>query len=190
MVRVSIFLPAVFIQHPTSPPKKNPCIIISFIIPGNTRPIIENKSETKSFLGLPIDTGYQSHYVITNRKGNPVTKKKTKDIFDEIVLAVDAQVIPVFLISIDVKSVLELSIYFNREIPGDEDELVKDRNRRTIEDSKTGNVRKNDIEGSSKENVRKHKIGESYTSKKDDSSSTSYEELGVIKRDKSILEEE
>jgi len=124
--------------------KKNPCIIICLIIPGNTRPIVETKNEKISYLGVTIDSGYQSHYVITNREGIPLSKIR-KNYYDEIVLAIDPQVIPLFLLSLSMKTVMTLSKEFNREIPG---ERAQDQIRtKSIEED----IRQDEVSSSSKE---------------------------------------
>jgi hypothetical protein len=110
--------------------KSEPSILICFIIPGNIRPIIEHRGAVKSFLGVPIDSGYQSHYVLTNRDGNPLTKK-TDRYYDEIVLSNEVQVVPVFLLYVSRDILGKLAKEFAREIPGNEEKPVKGSRRAT-----------------------------------------------------------
>jgi len=129
--------------------KPEPAIIICFIIPGNVRPIVEHKNENPSFLGIPIDSGYQSHYVLTNKDGNPIEKKKDRH-YDEFVLASDPQVVPVFLIYISKTILPGLIKEFTRDIPGDEKGVQSARSPRDTKKSKN----KNPIPSTSQRDVR------------------------------------
>jgi len=48
--------------------KSNPAILICLLLPGNPFPVCEDPSKPESFLGQPIQSGYQSHYVRTKKK--------------------------------------------------------------------------------------------------------------------------
>jgi len=109
--------------------KAEPAILVCLTIPGNVRPIVEHRSGTPNFLGVPIDSGYQSHYVLTTRDGNPLTKKKDR-YYDEFVLASDPQVVPIFLIYVNQSVIFQLAKDFAREIPGDE-KPIRESNKRT-----------------------------------------------------------
>jgi len=102
--------------------RKEPAILICFIIPGNIRPIVEWRSEEKNYLGAIIDNGYQSHYVLTDLEGNPLRKKKER-YYDEFVLAIDPQVVPIFLICVNRSIIPNLIKEFQRETP--EKEQIK-----------------------------------------------------------------
>jgi len=106
--------------------KKDPAILLCFIIPGNVRPIVEDKNEPNSYLGVPVDSGYQSHYVLTTRTGFPITQDSEK-YYDEFVLASDPQVVPVFLIMIDQSIIPGLIHQFNRDVPTNEKEFKQSR---------------------------------------------------------------
>jgi len=108
--------------------KLDPAILVCFIIPGNIRPIIEDRNENVCFLGVTIESGYQSHYVLTKRDGTPITQKQDKKVYDEFVLASDPQVVPVFLLLINRDILLGLVKEFARDIPvGNEHELNSSR---------------------------------------------------------------
>jgi len=53
-------------------------------------------------LGKSIKTGYQSHYVITTKRGKPFTDRdyERNDPFDELILDQEAQVVPIFLLTL------------------------------------------------------------------------------------------
>lgn len=56
--------------------------------------MVEERNEKDSFLGSPLRSGYQSHYVLTEISGTPVTKidPHRKYRYDEIVVVQEAQV--------------------------------------------------------------------------------------------------
>jgi len=91
--------------------KKNPAILICLSCPGNLFPIATDpKALSRPYLGKPITSGYQSHYVITNLSGNPAqfkleTSTMFQNIWDELVISLESQVLPVFLLEINTKSV-------------------------------------------------------------------------------------
>jgi len=118
--------------------KPEPAIIICFIIPGNVRPVIENREEEHSFLGVPIDSGYQSHYILTNRDGTPVKKQKER-CYDEFVLASDPQVVPVYLLYVSRNILPDLIKEFTRDIPGDE-KAVSPRTPRNKKSTKNNRI--------------------------------------------------
>jgi len=106
--------------------KPEPAILVCFCIPGNVRPIVENREEKICFLGVPIDSGYQSHYVLTYRDGSPITKMKEKS-YNEVVLASDPQVVPVFLMIVKKDILMGLIKEFTRDIPGNERNMKESR---------------------------------------------------------------
>jgi len=95
--------------------KKTPCIIISYVIPGNPFPVIEDYRKDGSLLGKAITPGYQSHYVITTIHGVPV-EKPSGNSFDELVISQEAQVVPAFLVIVDKTKIQELLLQFSRDI--------------------------------------------------------------------------
>jgi len=82
--------------------KKEPCVILSFLIPGNALPIIEHPTLHKNnFMGKVLVPGYQSHYVLTNLKGFPQTRRLVTGFYDEIVINQESQVCPAFIFQLD-----------------------------------------------------------------------------------------
>jgi len=99
--------------------KAQPAIIISYLVPGNPYPVIENPNEPGNLAGEVIKVGYQSHYVLTTNRGMPFEKIEYKNIFDEIVVDQESQVAPAYVLLLD-----------NKGFPA----LIRDFERRTSED--------------------------------------------------------
>lgn len=74
--------------------KKNPALLVCFVVPGNVYPVIEDTNSQETLFGKPLQSGYQSHYVLTNAKGEVHTREslKNEQIFDEIVCSQESQV--------------------------------------------------------------------------------------------------
>jgi len=86
---------------------KKPCLIISYVLPGNPYPVIENPSEN-TFLGAPIMASYDSHVICVGPNGFP--KKVFGLSFLEVVLDQEARVLPAFLVSLQ-----DIKIQFSEE---------------------------------------------------------------------------
>eukprot|EP01124_Arcella_intermedia_P023915 TRINITY_DN391_c0_g2_i11.p1 TRINITY_DN391_c0_g2~~TRINITY_DN391_c0_g2_i11.p1 ORF type:complete len:473 (+),score=60.78 TRINITY_DN391_c0_g2_i11:1163-2581(+) len=84
-----------------------PAIIISYVIPGNPYPTSESKDGKDSLLGSAIQNGYQSHFVIVNKGGNPVQSTNEQFYFIELVIPQEAQVVPAFLSFILIKNLIK-----------------------------------------------------------------------------------
>lgn len=60
---------------------------------GNAYPVVEHHLSKGSHMGKPLQSGCQSHYVLTKKDGTPVTKKMRIGMFyDELVLSQESQV--------------------------------------------------------------------------------------------------
>jgi len=105
----------------------DPCIIICFLLPGNPFPIIENpRSDSDTFIGLPITPGYQCHYVVTNISGLPLSTEinfASSRKFNEIVIDQEAQVVPIFLVELDTSNFQELAELYKREVTKEKEDL-------------------------------------------------------------------
>jgi len=86
--------------------KKNPAVIIGYCITGHPYPVIENPNQPKSFSGCALRVGYQSHYVITNKGGLPITSKNKRLIYDEIVIDQESHIIPVNILTFVAKDLM------------------------------------------------------------------------------------
>ena len=80
--------------------KRNPAIIVSWLLPGNTYPVCENNTDDTSLLGTPINSGYQSNYVVTNKKGKSISEDLDELLYNEIVIPQESQIVPAFIIEI------------------------------------------------------------------------------------------
>jgi len=100
--------------------KKDPCILICFIIPGNPYPVIEAPSDKPNLRGSHLTVGYQSHFVTTLRNGLPFRAadfENNEKQYNEFVIDQESQVLPIFLLSIDRKNLATLSRAWEREVP-------------------------------------------------------------------------
>jgi len=86
------------------------------VIPGNTFPVIEHAQAEKSFAGKAIVPGYQSHFVATAISGFPV-KKPEKHCFSELVIGQETQILPVFILRVDLSNAMELVKRYQRDLP-------------------------------------------------------------------------
>jgi len=77
-------------------------LVLSYVIPGNIYPVIEqHKSGVDSLLGASLKTpDYHSHYVLTKKDGYAVSSDTDIPVFDELVIAQEAQVVPAFIIKL------------------------------------------------------------------------------------------
>jgi len=85
--------------------KKNPVLLISLCVFGNAYPVIEAADSPNTFLGKPIKSGYQSHFVLTDSQGKPVlTDQLGVGLeYNEFVVAQESQVVAVYMICISNK---------------------------------------------------------------------------------------
>jgi len=100
---------------------KKPTMLIVLIFPGNVYPVTENPSDTDSFLGKPMKSGYQSHFVITSKKGLPIgeteRERSGNEFFDELVIIQESQILPIYLVELDNSNFSALGKEFLREVP-------------------------------------------------------------------------
>jgi len=95
--------------------KRYPAFLVSLVTPGNSRPIVEAPKEANSFLGVSIDPGYQSHFILTNKGGLPCTLRE--DYFYELVIDEVNLIVPIFLVTVPRSTALDLLLKgYTREI--------------------------------------------------------------------------
>jgi len=87
---------------------KNPALILSLIIPGNVYPVVEHPRGNESIAGGAIKPGYNSHYVVTDSAGIVISTVLDTNKYDELVVDQECQVLPVFVLSVDVEQINEL----------------------------------------------------------------------------------
>jgi len=100
--------------------KRKPAILICLTAPGIPYPVIESHVGEQSLMGKPIRHGFQSHYVVTTKKGTPFSEEEyANDVhkYDELVIDQEAQVVPIFLLIVDPKSIVKLVQKWNRVVP-------------------------------------------------------------------------
>jgi len=98
--------------------KKDPVLIITYVLPGNIYPVIENV-QTGKLLGSALLSGYQSHYVCTKQNGCPpdtIAEMKSA-VFDELIVAQESQILPVFIIKVSNDNFNLLTERWKRNIP-------------------------------------------------------------------------
>jgi len=112
--------------------KKSPAVLVCLLIPGNVYPVTEQPLSDRDFRGrssqplmdnkirgYPLVSGYQSHYVITNKNGLPFTREDfgKKVEYDEVVIAQESQVVPIFLLQIGRESIIKIFEDWERDVP-------------------------------------------------------------------------
>jgi len=94
---------------------KNPAALVAFVFLGHTYPVVESPDADNSLLGCPLQSGFNSHYVLTNRHGGIRVDKEKH--FAEIVVEQESQILPAFILCIDTSQILDLMKEFHRDIP-------------------------------------------------------------------------
>jgi len=75
---------------------KKPAILVCLTVPGNPYPVTVGPKDPKSFFSADICNGHQSHYVITGKSGLPWKKDIDIKQFDELVIPMEEQILPIF----------------------------------------------------------------------------------------------
>jgi len=97
--------------------KKNPALIIAYVIPGNVYPVYEAPKSEKSLVGSGLMGGYQAHYVVTTKEGEPVENKTTNEkYYSELVIVQEAQCVPAFILRVDISNLAILLEKFERTV--------------------------------------------------------------------------
>jgi len=122
----------------------NPCFIIAFIIPGNVYPVSEQHDSENSLMGAALKPGYNSHYVVTKKNGNCVTKPTKNDVFDEIVLEQEKYVVPLYIIELDFQEVKKNAKIWERKLP---QQNLNEHNRTNTTQHSSFKVRDGDNDG-------------------------------------------
>jgi hypothetical protein len=81
----------------------NPSIIVSYVIPGNVYPVIEESEHEDNLVGKPIKSGYQSNYVRVSAKGHVGTD------YDELVIASESQILPLYIVNLNQDELAEMA---------------------------------------------------------------------------------
>jgi len=95
--------------------RDKPSIIISFIIPGNIYPTTESPTVREtSLLGKGIVSGYNSHFILTNKDGS-IFSGVGEAFYDEFVVAQESQICPAYVMSINTDTISKVGQDFERE---------------------------------------------------------------------------
>lgn len=99
--------------------KRRPSVIISYVHMGNPFPVTEDHKGPKSLKGRAIKAGYNSHVVLTNKRGAVYDEKDLQDdvVCDEIVVAQESQILPAFIVELDIISCAKEFEKWNRSLP-------------------------------------------------------------------------
>eukprot|EP01123_Difflugia_compressa_P015883 TRINITY_DN9294_c0_g1_i1.p1 TRINITY_DN9294_c0_g1~~TRINITY_DN9294_c0_g1_i1.p1 ORF type:complete len:313 (-),score=49.00 TRINITY_DN9294_c0_g1_i1:47-934(-) len=98
--------------------RRDPAIIISYIIPGNPYPTTEHRAGEDSLLGSALMNGHMSHFVVVRKNGNPIRSipNTGDEFFYEIVIGQEAQIVPAFVLAIGKPGLSELLKKYQRDI--------------------------------------------------------------------------
>jgi len=96
---------------------KKPTIVVCLTIPGNPYPVIVGPKDKGSLLKAHIMTGHQSHYVVTGKGGYPFLPAVDKKKYDELVLEMEEQVLPIFIVNVKMSNLSTLIQNYQREVP-------------------------------------------------------------------------
>jgi len=110
---------------------ENPTMVVVLVFPGNVYPVIENPGGDNSLLGKNIKTGYQSHFVVTTKSGQPATMLD-EEIYDELLVVQESQIVPIYLVELKSSNFSILSAEWNREVPkgvGEEEIISENSNQ-------------------------------------------------------------
>jgi len=93
---------------------KFPSVIVSHLLPGNVYPVIEEVDGPDTLLGSAIKTGYNSHFIVTDKKGVCVTNSDGgEELFNELVVPQESQIVPAFIFELEGSDMGKLSGEWN-----------------------------------------------------------------------------
>lgn len=81
--------------------KPSPAILISLGTFGNAYPVVEKTASVNNMVGKPINSGYQSHFVLTREDGQPISSAHSNHEYNELVVAQEAQVVSIYLVKLE-----------------------------------------------------------------------------------------
>jgi len=95
--------------------RKEPVILLCYALPGNIFPVVESPKAADHLVGAALKTGYQSHYILTNRQGE-ISDFGSPDHFDELVIPQESQVIPAYILRIGKANLVALGKEWTRTV--------------------------------------------------------------------------
>lgn len=96
--------------------KKKPSVIVSYVIPGNIYPVKEHHKSPESLLGKPLQSGYNSHYIVTTKSGTCISEEREGATYDELVIPLEGQIVPAFIFEISNENFKDLNASWDREV--------------------------------------------------------------------------
>jgi len=82
--------------------KRNPALILSWILPGNSYPVIEQPDGPNTLCGGALKNGCNSHFIVTTKAGKPPTTIEVgAQVYDEIMIPQEAQIVPAFILELE-----------------------------------------------------------------------------------------
>eukprot|EP01127_Copromyxa_protea_P016970 TRINITY_DN5133_c0_g1_i1.p1 TRINITY_DN5133_c0_g1~~TRINITY_DN5133_c0_g1_i1.p1 ORF type:complete len:3090 (-),score=350.31 TRINITY_DN5133_c0_g1_i1:161-9301(-) len=119
--------------------KKEPCVIISYVIPGNVYPVVEDhtRQDGSSLLGKPTVSGCQAQYVRTTKAGL-IPPPDYKDVtYDELVITQESQILPSYLLFINVekKNFHKVASEFDRSVIDTASKKKRGGRKKTVDSS-------------------------------------------------------
>eukprot|EP01127_Copromyxa_protea_P016763 TRINITY_DN5046_c0_g1_i1.p1 TRINITY_DN5046_c0_g1~~TRINITY_DN5046_c0_g1_i1.p1 ORF type:complete len:700 (-),score=119.45 TRINITY_DN5046_c0_g1_i1:95-2194(-) len=85
--------------------RRDPALIISYVISGNAFPVTEHHKGEGSLLGAAITSGYTSHYAVVKLDGSTPSASELENkkipLFDEIVIPQESQIMPAYVLRLD-----------------------------------------------------------------------------------------
>lgn len=97
-------------------PKKKPSVILSYVVPGNIYPVKEHHKSPDSLLGKPLQSGYNSHYIVTTKSGTCISEEREGSTYDELVIPLEGQIVPAFIFEISNENFKDLNASWDREV--------------------------------------------------------------------------
>jgi len=110
------FTTSVLYSAPYFMTSQNPAVLRCLVNPGNPYPVIEDRHHASKLVGLPVRSGYQSNYVLTSLSGGVHTDLR-ENVYDEIIIPQESQVMPIYLIEFNFELVRKLVGTFQRTVP-------------------------------------------------------------------------
>jgi len=106
--------------------RDNPCVVISYIIPGNPYPVVEHHLKKNNLVGQGLKPGFNSHYALTNKDGFIVTQSDDLEkelIFNEFVINQESQIVPAFIVDLDTTNFPQFAEEWRRQVVSKRDRV-------------------------------------------------------------------
>lgn len=102
---------------PYSCGKRRPAVIVSYINMGHIFPVTEDHKGPHSLKGQALKSGYNSHLALTGKEGYIYNELDDVVVCDEIVVNQESQILPAFLVELDIETCQTEYQKWVRDIP-------------------------------------------------------------------------